>query len=255
MSGRPFVISIAGFDPTAGAGVLSDLKTFEAHRVYGFGVCSALTVQSDTEFLKNQWLDAGQVIDQLQPLLQKFPIGAVKIGLIKDLDSLNEILDNLKTHTPGAKIVLDPILSASAGYKFHKWDSEQVKFKTALKRLNLITPNYPEMQALYEHSADHGQDINETCKTWSADCTVLLKGGHTPKNPGRDFLFEKQHCTTLDPGTSQVYQKHGSGCVLSSAIVANLALGYSVLESCRLAKVYIEQFLNSNPSLLGYHNS
>jgi hydroxymethylpyrimidine/phosphomethylpyrimidine kinase len=67
---RPYVISIAGFDPSAGAGVLSDLKCFEAHRVYGFGICSALTIQTDSDFLKNDWLSDTQIIDQLHPLLK-----------------------------------------------------------------------------------------------------------------------------------------------------------------------------------------
>lgn len=247
---RPYVISIAGFDPSAGAGILADVKCFEQHQVYGFGVCTALTVQSDTDFLKNEWLDAGQVIAQLEPLIQKFPVKAVKIGLIKDLESLQEVTSYLKTINPAIKIVLDPVLKATAGYKFHEWGDEPENFKNLLKQLNLITPNEPEMQEL-----GGSLETNEICRSWATYCPVLLKGGHREINTGTDLLFVGDALHFLKPGTTEIHQKHGSGCVLSAAITANLALGFSLQESCRLAKLYIEQFLNSNTSLLGYHFS
>lgn len=246
---RPYVISIAGLDPTAGAGLLSDLKCFEAHRVYGFGVCSALTIQTDTTFLKNDWLETEQVIAQLAPLLEKFPIQAVKIGLIKNLETLSAVCEYLNSFDPKIKIVLDPILKASAGYNFHEWNPELDIFKSVLKRLYLITPNYLEMQAL-----KGSEEIDQVCRSWSEDCAVLLKGGHHPSSPGTDYFFHKKEALEFKSGTTSVSQKHGSGCVLSSAITAQLALGNSLPKSCLLGKQYIEQFLNSNTSLLGYHN-
>src|SRR5690349_11279118 len=116
---RLYVLSIAGFDPSAGAGVLADVKCFEQHEVYGFGICSALTVQTDSDFIKNDWLDAAQIINQLAPLLAKFPIAACKIGLIKDRVVLLEVIAYLKLHIPSLKIVVDPVLKASSGYEFH----------------------------------------------------------------------------------------------------------------------------------------
>lgn len=284
---RPYVISIAGFDPTAGAGLLSDLKCFEAHRVYGFGVCTALTIQTDTEFLKNDWLATEQIIAQLQPLLEKFPIAAVKIGLIKNLETLLAVCDYLISFDSNIKIVLDPILKASAGYNFHDWNAASVIFKNVLKRLYLITPNYLELQALiipeelldqdklvtdlsltaHSHFSaaaaetangaeiDSQQEIDQVCLNWSADCAVLLKGGHHPLRPGTDYLFHQNERMEFKSGSQDVSPKHGSGCVLSSAITAQLALGNSVSKSCLLGKQYIEKFLNSNTSLLGYHNS
>ena len=259
---RPYVISIAGFDPTAGAGLLSDLKCFEAHRVYGFGVCTALTIQTDTAFLKNDWLGAEQIIAQLQPLLEKFPIAAVKIGLIKNLETLLAVCDYLISFDSNIKIVLDPILKASAGFNFHDWNGASVVFKNVLKRLYLITPNYLELQTLIvpeelldQLELDSQQEIDQTCLNWSADCAVLLKGGHHPLRPGTDYLFLQNERLEFKSGSPGVFPKHGSGCVLSSAITAQLALGNSVSKSCLLSKQYIENFLNSNTSLLGYHNS
>lgn len=247
---RPYVISIAGFDPTAGAGVLSDLKCFEAHRVYGFGICSALTVQTDSDFLKNDWLDAAQIIGQFDPLLKKFPVQVAKIGLIRNLDTLQEVASRLTALNPEIKIVLDPILKASAGYKFHEWNLHPDKLKSVLKGLYLITPNFQEMKSL-----GAGQEVHAACEEWSDEVAVLLKGGHNPEAPGTDFLYTGKQCLELKPDHTEVFQKHGSGCVLSAAITARLALGNPLAEACLQAKQYTSIFLNSNTSLLGYHSS
>lgn len=247
---RPYVISIAGFDPTAGAGVLSDLKCFEAHQVYGFGICSALTIQTDSDFLKNDWLSATQIIGQFDPLLKKFPVPVAKIGLIRDLDTLEEVCIHLKQLNPEIKIVVDPILKASAGYKFYEWNMEPEKLKSVLKRLYLITPNFQEMKSLGE-----GQEVHSVCEEWSEQLAVLLKGGHNPDAPGTDFLYTGKQRLELKPEQTEVFQKHGSGCVLSAAITARLALGNPLTEACLQAKQYTYNFLHSNTSLLGYHSS
>jgi len=246
---RPFVLSIAGLDPSAGAGLLSDVKCFEQHRVYGFGVCTALTQQSDDEFLHLQWLDAKEIIDQLQPLCSKFPVKAAKIGLIKDLDTLLSVLRYLRIKHPAIKIVLDPILKASAGFTFHNHTDDPERLIKALKSLNLITPNYDE---LLQYS--RMRDIEVFCRRYASFTPILLKGGHHPELKGTDQLFVRNGHHEIPPGVSNVHQKHGSGCVLSAAITANLALGHDLLNSCRKAKVYTEHFLNSNTSLLGYHS-
>jgi|SRR5215217_4632366 len=244
---RPYVLSIAGFDPTAGAGVLADIKCFEQHRVYGFGVCSALTVQTDADFISCQWMDANAILAQLDPLFAKFNIAACKIGLIKDSAVLLEVMEFIKYKDQRVNIILDPVLKASSGFEFHEWDIGQLI--PVLDHLDLITPNYQEML----HMGD-GLNASETAAAWSVHCPVLLKGGHNTSDPGTDFLFDVHQLTTFRSGTGTTHQKHGSGCTLSAAITANLALGHDLVWSCRLAKSYTEHFLNSNQTLLGYHN-
>ncbi|WP_316811593.1 bifunctional hydroxymethylpyrimidine kinase/phosphomethylpyrimidine kinase [Pedobacter heparinus] len=246
---RPYAMSIAGFDPSAGAGLLADIKCFEQHQIYGFGVCSALTVQTDSHFLKNQWLDAEQIIDQLAVLLLKFDIKACKIGLIKNSRILLEVVSYLRQHAPDIQIILDPVLKASAGYAFHDWENSLKKLEPVLRQLDLITPNYPEMRSMGAQN-----EVLLTAKRWAAYCPVLLKGGHQHENKGWDYLFEGADRHELRPEVDSIYQKHGSGCVLSAAITAQLAKGESLLDACLSAKKYTEKFLNSNKSLLGYHN-
>jgi Hydroxymethylpyrimidine/phosphomethylpyrimidine kinase len=235
---RPYVVSIAGFDPSAGAGILADCKTFEQHKVYGLGVCSALTIQNDREFVGVQWLSAQQIIEQLQPL--SFNIVACKIGIIESLQTLMAVTTFLKQQHPFIKIIWDPVLKASAGYAFHQ-EIAASQLEQVLTTIDLITPNYNEWQHLK-------QITNKPIPT-----AVLLKGGHRPDQPGVDTLYENGRETAIHPGVEKISPKHGSGCVLSAAIAAELAHGHSLQQACLKAKQYTEAFLNSNQSLLGYH--
>ena len=245
---RPYVLSTAGFDPSGGAGILADIKTFEALGVYGFGACSALTVQSDTNFLRVSWLKAHDVIDQIEPLVGKFPLHACKIGVVKDLDVLLEIILYLKSRQPDIRIILDPVLRASAGFAFHGI-LESEKLTAVLREISLVAPNYDEIKQL-------NPDLPpiEAAKHLARYCAVLLKGGHNPVAPGTDYLFEQDSCIALPPTLPDISPKHGSGCVLSASIAAHLALGCTLAEACRRGKRYTESFLSSNQSLLGYHN-
>lgn len=247
--GRPYVMSIAGFDPSGGAGILADVKCFEQHGVYGFGICSALTIQSDTSFYKANWIDANGIIEQLKPLLDKFEVRVAKIGLIRDLAVLAKVLDYLKQHS-SMQLVLDPVIKASAGYTFHDWADMLLRFRPILKHIDLLTPNAEEMIRL-----GGNKPVYTLATEWAKYCPVLLKGGHMEHETGTDCLFIGQELFKFKPEVSSVYQKHGSGCVLSAAITANLALGHSLPIACREAKIYIETFLNSNHTLLGYHKS
>lgn len=244
----PYVMSIAGFDPTAGAGILADIKCFEQNDVYGLGVCSALTIQTDTDFLKNDWLHASQIIAQMTPLLSRFKVTAIKIGLIKNIAVLSDVIIHLKRYQPDVKIVMDPVMKASAGYQFHDWEDGLKQLLPILKQIDLITPNYMEMVSL-----GAGQEVFQTAEAWSEYCPVLLKGGHLKSHTGTDFLYQSKTLYELKPGVTEVYQKHGSGCVLSAAITAGLAKRKTLLNACMEAKKYTEHFLNSNESLLGYH--
>lgn len=245
---RPYVLSIAGFDPSAGAGVLSDIKCFEQHEVYGFGICTALTVQTDASFISCDWMDASQIIAQLKPLMEKFAIGACKIGLIKDSAVLLEVASYIRSVNQNIKIVLDPVLKSSSGFLFHHWELSGLT--AVLSQLDLITPNYQEMQRM-----GNSENVEEMASIWSAYCPVLLKGGHNNNAPGTDFLFRAEKASLAFPGNGEnVYQKHGSGCVLSASITANLAHGFPLDEACRKAKHYTEIFLKSNESLLGYQS-
>lgn len=245
---RVCVLSIAGFDPSGGAGILADIKTFEANNVCGMGAVSAITFQNDVEFDSVKWIATDEILKQISVLQKRFEFNIIKIGLIKDLKTLNEIIGNCQLLIANCQLVWDPIIKASAGFEFHKSLNKEKLFQL-LKNSFLITPNTDEVKFL--------TGINnpmEAAKELSKYCNVFLTGGHSEEEQGVDYLFSQHKIEKIVPTqNNNISQKHGSGCVLSSAIAANLAKGNDLITSCRNAKIYVEQFLASNPSLLGVH--
>lgn len=246
-SKRPCVLSIAGFDPSGGAGLLADIKTFEAHKVLGMGVVSALTFQNDSTFKSVKWIDASEIIQQIEILTRNFHFEFIKIGMIENLDVLQKIIQQLTINNQQSIIILDPILKASAGFEIHN-KIEKKNLTEICKKIFLITPNTDEIKTLM----DETNEI-KAAKELSQYCNVFLKGGHSKENKGRDFLFMKDKTYPFRPKKITEHSKHGSGCVLSSAIIANLAKGHPLQRACLKAKDYVTNFLISNKTLLGYH--
>ena len=247
---RPYGLSIAGFDPSGGAGLLADAKTMEQHGVYGLTVCTAITVQHESVFQRVEWVDLAIIKAQIRLLLQQYSVNCCKIGLIENGLVLSEIINLLLDLNPAIKIVLDPIFRASAGFDFHNQTSLK-KLRSCLPNIYLLTPNAQELKRL----GAEGQPLMAVAKDLAKTCPVLYKGGHNEAQKGCDFLLLGNAIHSFVPTKIVQFDKHGSGCVLSAAIVSNLLLGYNLVESCGLAKDYITDFLDSNSGLLGYHNS
>jgi len=247
---RPYALSIAGFDPSGGAGLLADTKTFEANAVYGLGAVSALTWQNDIAFEKLEWTTPEKIIQQLQVLQARFPLQYVKIGLIEDFNVLQQVTGWIRAHAPEAMIVWDPVLKASAGFSFHD-QINHARFNELLKQVTCLTPNKPEARQLF--GADN---LHDKLLTQSRHTAIYLKGGHdTDDSNATDMLYYRQCSYSFSNPRLPKGEKHGSGCVLSSALTAQLALGKDLPEAARLANAYTHKFLSSTNSLLGYHYS
>jgi hydroxymethylpyrimidine/phosphomethylpyrimidine kinase len=192
-------------------------------------------------------MDAKRIIEQIAPLVDLHTIAACKIGIIRDVGVFAEIGGYLKSLNPAMRIVFDPVWKASAGFAFHPHLLLD-QWMEALEWVDVITPNYPEMEQLSVQ-----QPLSATISRLTQCCAVFLKGGHHPAAPGTDVLFQADSQVEFKSSGIPVFPKHGSGCVLSSAIAANLALGYPLAAACKQAKQYIEKFLSSHASLLGHH--
>ena len=195
------------------------------------------------------WIEKEVIINQITSLFERFKISVVKIGIIQSWKILLEIVQVLKKHNPSIKIVVDPILKASAGFAFHS--KEEVKvFEEVLQHCDFITPNYDEIKAMFSNKS-----IEETIEFISEKTNVYLKGGHREDKKGWDEVYHSKIVQlNIPPKATSVYEKHGSGCVLSSALASNIAKELSLEDACIHAKWYTEQFLNSNKTLLGEHN-
>lgn len=245
---RPIVLSIAGLDPSAGAGLLADIKTFEQHKVYGLGISTAQTIQTEEKFFSIKWEKQEDILTAIEKMLLHYDVMAVKIGIVENISILNEMVSLINKANTEIKIVVDPVIKSSTGFKFWGEKFNQAIFFNMMSKILLITPNYNEAMQLLPSS-----NAKEAAQKLSAHCNVLLKGGHNNEETGVDYLYTKNQVMKLEATTTGLSAKHGSGCVLSSAITANLALGSDLVIACENAKKYIEQFINSNETLLGYH--
>lgn len=246
-----YVLTIAGFDPSAGAGVLADIKTIEQQEdVYGFGVCTSLTAQTEDTFTFNQWVSKDLIKEQLQPLLQRYPIKACKIGIMPSLQLTIDIIEYVRQFNEDIQIVVDPIWKATAGFDFQT-DFSLENIIKLLEKIDLLTPNRHEFEVIQQVL---GTDYTIQ-KVSQIGSSILLKGGHSEDEQGIDRLyingFEFIFKPTANP--NEVMAKHGSGCVLSAAITANLAKDYYIVEAVDKAKKYTELYLKSSSSLLGSH--
>lgn len=250
MKQRPYILTIAGFDPSNGAGLTADVKTFEQLKCYGLAVCTANTIQSDTEFLKCDWVEIDTILEQIEVLMSRFSISVVKIGIVENWIKLSKIVDLILRLNQKTKIILDPVLKSSSGFSFHEGFNEK-DFDKILSKIYMITPNYQEILNLYQRKS-----IAETIAHIQTKTNLFLKGGHNSEKLGVDYLYTikgKIHPFNPKKGI-KIYEKHGSGCVLSSAIASYVALKYPLVKSCFKGKRYIEKVLSSNKTLLGYHN-
>ncbi|WP_278008569.1 bifunctional hydroxymethylpyrimidine kinase/phosphomethylpyrimidine kinase [Flavobacterium gyeonganense] len=153
----------------------------------------------------------------------------------------------IKKLSPNTLIIWDTVLKSSTEFEFLAIEN-QSDLQQILSKIDLITPNYEEIMQLYPNFIAEKLWVKNELPT-----AILLKGGHNHTALGTDYLFMKSNLTELSPTKINFRPKHGSGCVLSSAITANLALGYDLKTACLEAKIYIEKYLNSTSTLIGYH--
>ena len=250
MNQNKYILTIAGLDPSSGAGITSDIKTFEAHKLYGLSVCTAITVQNDIEFTDCIWVDKKIILKQITLLFSRFSVSVVKIGIIQSWELLLEVIYTLKKINPTIKIVLDPILKASAGFTFHT-AQEVDTLEKVLQNCYFVTPNYLEIAALFPDKT-----IEETIAFIVKRTNIYLKGGHRVDRKGWDEVYYNNTLKLNIPPISKesIFEKHGSGCVLSAALAANLTKQIPLEDAFKNTKLYTEQFLSSTTSLLGTHN-
>lgn len=245
-----YALTIGGFDGSAGAGILADVKAMAHFGVYAQSVCTALTEQNEDEFVAPGWIIWERIEAQLDTLFRKHTFEFVKIGLVEKPKILKRIVDYVRAKSPKAFIVWDPIASASAGYHFMR-GIEQDDFLPIMSSIDLVTPNAEEFALLGLGLAASRDQIQ-----LGKDFAILLKGGHSVGGDSVDTLWTKdgnqyKFSSPRIPGDG----KHGTGCNLSSAIVANLALGKSLTEACQIAKNYMDEFIMSGEGRLGFISS
>jgi hydroxymethylpyrimidine/phosphomethylpyrimidine kinase len=216
----PVVLSIAGSDPCGGAGIQADLKTFADHGVFGCAAITALTVQAPSGVLAVHPVAAEVVHDQVVAVLREVPVAAIKVGMLGELRVVRAVHRALMERAPGTPVVLDPVLWATSGEALLSAAGLSALAGELLGEITLLTPNLPECAEL--ESTVHGLDAR--CRDLGV--AVLLKGGHNTGPLVEDrLLLPDGHARTFAHPRITTEATHGTGCALSSAIAARLALG------------------------------
>lgn len=245
---RPFVLTIAGFDPSAGAGILADIKTFEQLKTYGIAIPTAYTIQTENQFVEMEWVTIEKVVFQIELFLKAYKIKAIKIGIVSSLSDLKFIIQKIRSIDSKVPIIWDTVLKSTSEFSFLEIENQQ-DLEFILQAIQLITPNQDEVLKLIPNAISVEENLNYLRN----HIAVLWKGGHKKETKGTDILLNKNSEIRIPPTLDNCSDKHGSGCVLSSAITAYLSLGENLEEACRKAKLYTEKILQSNLSKLAYH--
>ena len=241
------VLSIAGSDCSAGAGIQADLKTFVANGVYGMTVITSLTAQNPQKVKMLEDVSIEMLEKQIEAIFDVMEVSAVKIGMLNSKENGETIYDELLKYK-ARNIVLDPVMIATSGNSLIREETKDFLVNKLFKIVDIITPNLDETKEIVkiilnnenienidsiEKMKNYGKVIADFTKKW-----VLIKGGHL-SNSAVDILMNKDEIYILEGEKISSNNTHGTGCSLSSAIASNLAKDYSMLDSVKKAKNFV----------------
>jgi hydroxymethylpyrimidine/phosphomethylpyrimidine kinase len=241
----PIALTIAGSDSSGGAGIQADLKTFAALGVFGASVITALTAQNTTGVSGIHQVPAEFVTAQIDAVFSDLAVGAVKIGMVAQRESIDAIAAGLTRWSP-KHVVLDPVMVATSGDRLLAAEAVDALRTKLIPRASLITPNLPEAAALLdEPMATSEAAVEDQGKRLLAmGCqAVLIKGGQGAESI--DYLIAAGGASALAAPRIATRNTHGTGCSLSSAIAAGLAKGEAMETAVRNAKAWISAAIAS----------
>ena len=234
-------LTIAGSDSVGGAGIQADIKTMSALGVYAASAVTAVTVQNTKGVYGIEALRPEIVAGQIRAVMDDIYPSAVKIGMVNDSATISAIAETLGDY-PDTLVVIDPVMVSTSGCRLMQEDA-LLTFRTELLPLAfLLTPNVPEAEILADTSIGSVGDMDHAAATIcrEAHCDVLIKGGHLDGATKTDILYSGgSRKATFETKTVDTRNTHGTGCTLSSAITAHLALGYDTTDAIKLAKDYL----------------
>ncbi len=244
----PIALTIAGSDPSGGAGLQADLKTFHQFGVYGEAVVSLITVQNTLGVTQVQLLEPALVIAQLEAALADIRPFAMKTGALGS----QHLVDTLAAHAPAWKIplVIDPVLFSKNGTRLSSADPRPL-FPSAV----LVTPNLAEAAALTGMQVTTVAEMEHAALELGQQgaASVLVKGGHLEGGTSVDVLWHLGSFLQFSAPRVETEHTHGTGCTYSAAITALLACGMELPDAVERAKAYITNAIRTNPGLGAGH--
>jgi len=240
-SGRPAVLTIAGSDSCAGAGLQADLRTFAAHGVHGTTAVTAVTAQNKRSVIAVDPVSPGMVAAQIRAVFDDFELGAVKTGMLATAAVVEAVCETLEAH-PGPPLVVDPVIAATSGRRLLDEDAVAVVRDRLLRRARVVTPNRFEAAVLAGRPVDSLDDARRAAARIRARgaAAALVTGGHFDTDESVDVLDDGGVVVELRGPRIVGPPTRGTGCTLSAAIAAGLAARLPLAEAAARAKRYVE---------------
>jgi hydroxymethylpyrimidine/phosphomethylpyrimidine kinase len=253
----PVCLTIAGLDPSGGAGMIADIKTFSKFGCFAIAAISSLTFQNTTGVFGAIHQTAESIRGQVEPALKDFPVSAVKTGMLPSKEVIYETA-NLISEFKLENLVVDPIVRSTSGFDL----IDEVALRSLIEMLfplsYLVTPNLPEAERITGLKIRSEQDIENAARAMQSmgAKNVLIKGGHgenlepaSSSLSAKDFLFIENELYVFEADYIDTSATHGTGCALSAAITANLALGKDLTEAVDIAKRFVTEAIRTAPGL------
>jgi len=239
------VLSIAGLDPSGGAGLAADLKTIAAFRCHGAGALTAVTVQNARGVQSVQPLAPEQLASQVRAIVADADVRAVKVGMLANAELVGEVarlIEQLRL----PNVVLDPVLCSTSGFDLLDRKGRELLCHQLLHKAEVVTPNLSEAAKLTGRSVGNVAEMKEAARELHrmGARQVVVKGGHLPDR-AVDVLFDGEDFALFDASRIAVAETHGLGCTFSSALACGMARGFPMVQAVEDAKRYLAAALGA----------
>jgi hydroxymethylpyrimidine/phosphomethylpyrimidine kinase len=244
----PVALTVAGSDPSGGAGIQADLKTFHQFGVYGEAVVALVTVQNTTRVSRVEVLPVALVLEQLQAVLEDIPPAAAKTGALGSAEMVEAVARAAGSFA--FPLVVDPVMVSKHGLPLAPESAVRAFRDCLLPRVALVTPNVPEAEVLTGIAIRDMESMRRAALRihGMGAGAVLLKGGHIPGD-ATDLLYDGAAFREFPAPRLETRHTHGSGCTYSAAITAGLAQSLPLAEAVARAKAFIHEAIRTNPGL------
>ncbi|HEM3711118.1 TPA: bifunctional hydroxymethylpyrimidine kinase/phosphomethylpyrimidine kinase [Streptococcus suis] len=250
MTSLHVALSIAGTDPTGGAGVMADLKSFQARSVYGMAVVTSVVAQNTKGVQLIRHLDQEILEEQLKSVFQDIVPDAIKTGMLAQVETIELVASYLAEQK--CPYVLDPVMVATSGDRLIEENAIQALKTKLLPLATIITPNLPEAEVLVGRTLKSENDIMNAGRWIRKELgvkNVVIKGGHLA-NVASDYLFlEDGEVRIISAARIATNHTHGTGCTYAAVITAELAKGRTVAQAVETAKRFITEAIQTAPEL------
>lgn len=244
-SGKLCSMSVAGLDPSGGAGILADLKSFHAHGIYATCVTTTLTSQNPFNVSMVQKVDVSYIEDAIDRIMDVYPVEYMKTGVLYSEDIIKAVAGKIREYN--LKAVVDPVMISESGCTLAGDCFASCLNKYLLKDAYLTTPNVYEAEEIIGHKIDTQDDMIDAALKLNKKCNCIITGGHMH---GNDVVCHDGEISLIEGKIIKSDNTHGTGCNYSATLTSRLIQGYDIVDACKLSNEYIQDAIRN-----GFYNT